>query len=58
MTIAIKWFPPSWLQFKINGSIIYIEPAYLRTYFISLSFSKFLFFSLPFGGIAPIVYWY
>ena len=33
MTIAFKWFPPSWIQKKINKSIIYIDPAYLRSYF-------------------------
>ncbi len=33
MTIACKWFPPSWIQIKINKSIIYIDPAYLRSYF-------------------------
>ena len=33
MTIAIKWFPPSWIQIKTKDLIIYIDPASLRTYF-------------------------
>jgi L-ascorbate metabolism protein UlaG (beta-lactamase superfamily) len=33
MPIAIKWFPPSWFQIKTNETILYIDPAYLRTYF-------------------------
>ncbi len=33
MTIAVKWYPPSWIQIKINNSIIYIDPAFLRSYF-------------------------
>lgn len=28
-TVSIKWFPPSWLQIKANGTIIYVDPAYL-----------------------------
>ena len=33
MTITLKWFPPSWIQIKIDKKIIYIDPAYLRTYY-------------------------
>jgi len=44
MTIAIKWFPPSWIQIKTEDAIIYIDPAYLRTYFTKhptkIEFSK------------------
>ena len=44
MPIAIKWFPPSWTQIKVDQKIIYIDPAYLRTYFIKhphkIEFSK------------------
>lgn len=29
----IKWFPPSWLQIKAEDKILYVDPAYLRTYF-------------------------
>jgi L-ascorbate metabolism protein UlaG (beta-lactamase superfamily) len=44
MTVAIKWFPPSWVQIKTLDKIIYIDPAYLRTYFLKypqkIEFSK------------------
>ena len=44
MTIAIKWFPPSWIQIKTKDSIVYIDPAYLSTYFTKyppkIEFSK------------------
>jgi len=44
MTITLKWFPPSWIQIKTGDSIIYIDPAYLRTYFTryphKIEFSK------------------
>ena len=33
MSISIKWFPPSWFQIKTGNKIMYIDPAYLRTYF-------------------------
>ena len=33
MSISIKWFPRSWFQIKTRDKIIYIDPAYLRTYF-------------------------
>lgn len=33
MSLSIKWFPPSWFQIKTRGKIIYLDPAYLRTYF-------------------------
>jgi len=33
MAITIKWSPPSWFQIKTKDLIIYIDPAYLRTYF-------------------------
>ena len=35
MTLLIKWFPPSWFQIKVDNIVIYIDPAYLRTYFLS-----------------------
>lgn len=31
--LEIKWFPPSWVQIKFNDSILYIDPAYLKTYY-------------------------
>ena len=44
MPITIKWFPPSWVQINVGNKIIYIDPAYLRTYFIKypqkIEFSK------------------
>ena len=33
MSVSLKWFPPSWLQLKTKNVIIYIDPAYLRTYY-------------------------
>lgn len=33
MPVTIKWFPPSWFQIKSNAKTIYIDPAYLRSYF-------------------------
>ncbi|MCK4252173.1 MBL fold metallo-hydrolase [candidate division WOR-3 bacterium] len=37
MSISIKWFPRSWFQIKAKDKIIYIDPAYLRTYFTKYS---------------------
>jgi len=31
--ISIKWFPPSWIQISAQNKLIYIDPAYLKTYF-------------------------
>jgi L-ascorbate metabolism protein UlaG (beta-lactamase superfamily) len=31
--VEIRWFPTSWFQIRFKGKIIYIDPAYLRTYF-------------------------
>lgn len=31
--IRIKWFPPSWVQITHNNSVLYIDPAYLKTYY-------------------------
>jgi L-ascorbate metabolism protein UlaG (beta-lactamase superfamily) len=31
--INLKWFPPSWVQIQAKGQFIYIDPAYLSTYF-------------------------
>jgi len=33
MSIIIKWFPNSWFQIKTQSQMLYIDPAYLRTYF-------------------------
>ncbi|RCV63957.1 L-ascorbate metabolism protein UlaG, beta-lactamase superfamily [Methanophagales archaeon] len=44
MHISKKWFPPSWFQIKIKDKIIYIDPAWMRTYFTKypkkIEFSK------------------
>ena len=44
MPVTIKWFPPSWFQIKSKNKIIYIDPAYLRSYFThypqKIEFSK------------------
>src|SRR4030067_1493227 len=31
--IKIQWFPPSWVGIRTEKSILYIDPAYLRTNF-------------------------
>ena len=33
MTVAIKWFPPSWFQIKTRNKMIYIDPAYLKKHY-------------------------
>ena len=33
MPISIKWFPPSWIQISAQNRLIFIDPAYLKTYF-------------------------
>ena len=33
MSVTLKWFPPSWFQIKIENAVIYIDPAYLRSYY-------------------------
>ena len=33
MSISIKWFPPSWVLISTPRKHIYIDPAYLKTYF-------------------------
>ncbi len=33
MPISIKWFPPSWIQISAQNKLIFIDPAYLKTYF-------------------------
>ena len=44
MSVFIKRFPPFWFQIKTEDKIIYIDPAYLRTYFTKnpkkIEFSK------------------
>lgn len=33
MTIRLRWFPPSWVQFEAGEAVVYIDPAYLSSYF-------------------------
>ncbi len=44
MSVFTKWFPPSWFQIKTRDKIVYIDPAYLRTYYTKypkkIEFSK------------------
>ena len=34
MSVSLKWFPPSWIQIKTKAAILYIDPAYLRSYYM------------------------
>jgi len=50
--INIKWFPNSWFQIKTENQIIYIDPAYLSTYFAK--YPKWIEFSMwpdPIDGL-------
>ena len=44
MSVSIKWFPPSWFQIKTENLVVYIDPAYLRSYYThypnKIEFSK------------------
>lgn len=31
--MKIRWFPPSWIEISYKKSILYIDPAYLKTYY-------------------------
>jgi L-ascorbate metabolism protein UlaG (beta-lactamase superfamily) len=33
MSVRIKWFPPSWVQIKSRDRTVYIDPAYLKSYY-------------------------
>jgi len=33
MIVSIQWFPLSWFQIKRGNKVVYIDPAYLKTYF-------------------------
>jgi len=46
MPISIKFFQPSWFQIKAENKVIYIDPAYLRKYYINYS-KKIDFSSWP-----------
>lgn len=30
----MRWFPPSWVQIRMDAAVLYIDPAYLRTYYL------------------------
>ncbi len=32
--VKIKWFPPSWVQITYNNELLYIDPSYLKKYYI------------------------
>ena len=34
MSVLVKWFPPSWIQIKTDAKILYIDPSYMRTYYL------------------------
>jgi L-ascorbate metabolism protein UlaG (beta-lactamase superfamily) len=42
--VTLKWFPNSWIQAKTRDLVIYVDPAYLTTYFANypkrIEFSK------------------
>jgi len=42
--VVLKWFPNSWIQAKAKDLVIYVDPAYLTTYFANypkrIEFSK------------------
>ncbi len=42
--VTLRWFPNSWIQIKTKGLVIYVDPAYLTTYFAGypkrIEFSK------------------
>jgi len=42
--VTLKWFPNSWIQIKTKDLVIYVDPAYLTTYFAGfpkrIEFSK------------------
>ena len=52
MSVSLKWFPPSWFQIKSKNAIIYIDPAYLRSYYTrhpkKIEFSRW---PDPIGGL-------
>jgi len=44
MPVFIKWFPSAWFHIRAKGKIIYVDPAYLSSYFTDypkrIEFSK------------------
>lgn len=33
MPATVRWFPPSWIQIRSSGAIVYVDPAYLSSNF-------------------------
>ena len=33
LSISIRWFVRSWVQIKGDGKVVYVDPAYVKTYF-------------------------
>ncbi|MEN6329770.1 MAG: MBL fold metallo-hydrolase [Methanobacteriaceae archaeon] len=33
MALALRWYPPAWVQIKTRNKIIYLDPSYLLKYF-------------------------
>jgi L-ascorbate metabolism protein UlaG (beta-lactamase superfamily) len=33
MALALRWYPPSWVQIKTRNLVIYLDPSYLLKYF-------------------------
>jgi len=46
MPLTIKWFPPSWTQVRAGNKLIFIDPAFLKTYYKDYP-SKIEFSSWP-----------
>jgi L-ascorbate metabolism protein UlaG (beta-lactamase superfamily) len=34
MALALRWYPPSWVQIKTRDQLIYLDPSYLKKYFL------------------------
>ena len=41
MSVTLKWFPPARFQITSKNAIIYIDPAYLRSYYTQYPRSGF-----------------
>lgn len=34
MALALRWYPPSWIEIKTRSQTIYLDPSYLKKYFL------------------------
>jgi L-ascorbate metabolism protein UlaG (beta-lactamase superfamily) len=34
MALALRWYPPSWVEIKTSNQTIYLDPSYLKKYFL------------------------